>query len=830
MLHPSIPWLLLAAPLAYCLWNAAVPHRARRPEGPSTEPETDGPLPTPELHEDHALDQLEQQVGTLNDRLASFETKFQTLARSNEQLYGLLKSCTSQLYQSLHEVGQHKDRLASALARQRELEALNLAQQREAERASTRLRALEAAADARTRGTDSTLRELAEVEGALTARVLELDRRAVEAQRECVERAERLAAAEQHCADLEALAQRQADELLELRQQAQQRQQQQHATQESASVLERSLSERIAELVAELARRDDELRQQAQQQQQQAAQESASVLERSLSERIAELVAELARRDDELRQHLEARSTLESRAWEREQSQSARIAELQKDLAQFESQLRERSAAAHELGNELADRNARCEERSRRCAELEEELRMQVEEQRVLEQRAREVEQELTGRLHELEARADTREVELRERAATLEELRAALASDAGKDQVLSHHSTELAGQLAAREEELQLLRSESAQLAEHGQSLSRALDARGTDLQARELELAEASSRIDDLECADARREAQHAQELAFVDELAEGRIASYLPGQPGGAAEPLPPAYLEGLEKRDLGLALRALLGGTAPLSISSMLRLGDHWRSRHEAWKSEPIQGEVAYLWAEAPFVRAGLEPDGAALLVVVAGLVDGSRRVVAVEAGLRDSASTWRALLEDLVRRGMNVPRLVVGEDGMGLWPALKELGWDCAQQRCWSRRIEHVVEALPAWRQRKAGERLRAITKAETPARAGKLKDAFVRQYRVRHPEAVARLQSDWEQMLSLYTFPAEHWPQLRTTAVVESLLGVFRLRTSLAKPYPSTPNALAIMWKLLHVGARGLRRLPESSPAVKAKRARKRAA
>jgi len=848
MLHPSIPWLLLAAPVAYCLWVAAGPHRGRRRAEPDTEPGLDGPLPAPEMHEEQALDELEQQVGTLNERLGSFDTKFQTLAKSNEQLYGLLKSCTTQLYQSLQEIGQHKDRLATALARQRELEALNLAQKREVERDSTRLRELELEATRRARETDSTLRQLAEVEGALAVRVLELDRRAVDAQRESVQRVEQLAAAEQRCADLEALAQRQADELLEGRQ------------------LERELREQTL--------------------QQHATRASAHDLEGSLSGRIAELEADIARRDDELRQQLEARNASESRASEREEAQSARIGELQGELAQLELQQRERSAALEVLGNELADRNARCEERSRRCSELEQELRerslalenlrseladksargeersrrcseledelrMQVEEQRVieqrareveqelagrlreLEQRAREVEQELAGRLRELELRAERREVELRERSTALEELRVALARDAGQDETFSRRSAELDGQLAARDEELQLLRAECARLAEHGQTLSRALDARGVELQALEFELAESRARIDELECADARRESQHLQELAFVDELAEGRIASFLPGQASGAAEPLPQVYLEGMEKRDLGLALRGLLGGSAPLSITSMLRLGEHWRSRQEAWKSEPIEGEVAYLWADAPFVRAGLEPDGAALLVVVAGLVDGSRRLVAVEAGLRDSVAAWRAVLEDLVRRGMKVPRLVIAEDGLGLWPALAELGWFCAQQRCWERRIEHVVDALPGWRQRKAGERLRAIANAKTQARAVKLKDAFVKHYRVRHPEAVARLQSDWAQMVSLFSFPEEHWPLLRTTGVVESLLGTLRLHTSQAKPYPRTPDALAILWKLLLLGARGLRRLQTPEVGLKraaGKRPRRRAA
>jgi transposase-like protein len=114
--------------------------------------------------------------------------------------------------------------------------------------------------------------------------------------------------------------------------------------------------------------------------------------------------------------------------------------------------------------------------------------------------------------------------------------------------------------------------------------------------------------------------------------------------------------------------------------------------------------------------------------------------------------------------------------------------------------------------------------LRAIATTDSRAEACARKAAWVKKYRRRRPEAVARLEADWERMLSLYSFPEEHWPHLRNTAVVESLLSELRLYTNLSKAQPRTPNGRAILWKLLLVGAQGLRKInsPQLLPAVAA--------
>src|SRR2546422_4477718 len=102
------------------------------------------------------------------------------------------------------------------------------------------------------------------------------------------------------------------------------------------------------------------------------------------------------------------------------------------------------------------------------------------------------------------------------------------------------------------------------------------------------------------------------------------------------------LPELYLHGLAHGDFDLALRGLLGEAAPLSAPSIARLKAGWQAEYAAWKHRRLDDlEPVYVWADGIYVKAGLEKDKAALLVVIAGLRDGQKVVLAVESGYRES---------------------------------------------------------------------------------------------------------------------------------------------------------------------------------------------
>lgn len=161
------------------------------------------------------------------------------------------------------------------------------------------------------------------------------------------------------------------------------------------------------------------------------------------------------------------------------------------------------------------------------------------------------------------------------------------------------------------------------------------------------------------------------------------------------------LPELYLHGLSEGDFDLALRGLLGDDAPVSAATVARLKDRWQADWDAWRTQRLDDlEVVYLWVDGIDVKAGLEREKAALLVVVAGCSDGRKVVVAVTPGHRKSTESWSAVLRDLRARGMPCPRLVVGDGHLGVWAALRNVYPDAGEQRCWNHKVLNVLDKLP----------------------------------------------------------------------------------------------------------------------------------
>jgi transposase-like protein len=304
------------------------------------------------------------------------------------------------------------------------------------------------------------------------------------------------------------------------------------------------------------------------------------------------------------------------------------------------------------------------------------------------------------------------------------------------------------------------------------------------------------------------------HRPRVRDVEARFESRLLPLFRRRTEEVAALLPELYLHGLSQGDFELALRGLLGDGAPLSASSIERLKARWQTEYEAWTQSRLHDlELLYVWADGIYVKAGLEREKACLLVVNAALADGTKRVLAVRAGYRESTESWKTLLLDLKARGLEPPKLLVADGIAGLWAAVGEVWPHVHEQRCWNHKIANVLDQIPKKLQARAREELCAIPYAETRREAETLRDAFARTWRRTHPNAVAILEKDWERMVAFYDFPREHWKHLRTTNVVESPFASVRLRTDAAKRFKKVENATALIWRLLRVAESRFRKI-----------------
>jgi len=293
------------------------------------------------------------------------------------------------------------------------------------------------------------------------------------------------------------------------------------------------------------------------------------------------------------------------------------------------------------------------------------------------------------------------------------------------------------------------------------------------------------------------------------------ESRVLPLFARRTRGVSELIPQLYLHGLALGDFDLALRGLLGEEAAVSASTVARLKDRWQGEWEQWKERSLDGlEVVFLWVDGVYVKAGLAKEKAALLVVIGGLSDGRKVVLAVEPGYRESTESWSGVLRDLKERGMNCPCLVTGDGNLGIWGALRNVYPAALEQRCWNHKVINVLDRLPKKVHLKAKKQLRDIVYSGSRREAEEKRDLFVRWcQKGGYHRASETLTRDWERMVTFYRFPEEHWKHLRTTNVVESPFAALRLRTDAAKRYKKVDNATAVIWKMLMLAEQRFRRL-----------------
>lgn len=279
---------------------------------------------------------------------------------------------------------------------------------------------------------------------------------------------------------------------------------------------------------------------------------------------------------------------------------------------------------------------------------------------------------------------------------------------------------------------------------------------------------------------------------------------------------AEVLPVLYLRGLSTGDFEEALTSLLGkeSSAGLSATTITRLTAEWQEDYAAFKQRDLRGcRYAYLFADGIHFRIRLEADRLCALVLIGVREDGSKEIVAVEDGYRESRESWLSVLRDLSRRGMESPLLAIGDGALGFWGALGDVWPEAAEQRCWVHRTANVLDKLPKRLQPKAKDHLHQIFQAETKEIAQEEVRRFVQEYDDKYPKAVASLLRDQEKLLTFYDFPAAHWQTIRSTNVIESAFATVRLRQRVTKGAGSRTKGLTMAFKLLEMAQLRWRRL-----------------
>ncbi|HSB32374.1 MAG TPA: IS256 family transposase [Candidatus Sulfobium mesophilum] len=266
----------------------------------------------------------------------------------------------------------------------------------------------------------------------------------------------------------------------------------------------------------------------------------------------------------------------------------------------------------------------------------------------------------------------------------------------------------------------------------------------------------------------------------------------------------EIIPLLYMNGLSSRKVKKAVGKLVGRKG-LSHQNVLRISGRIVDEFNTWKKRDLSAlKPVYLVVDG--IRLGVRAattEKETVLVAWAFLEDGSREPVSVSLGNRESYSAWKGFLEDLVKRGMSEPMLMVIDGCPGLIKAVNEVFPDSDKQRCTKHRTDNVLDKVLDQDKKAVKESVRKVFYASTYEHAKEAVEMFKKKWGMKYPSAVGCLTEDIESCLTYYRYPYQHWLRIRTTNVVERGFREVKRRVKPAGRFHNEERALTMVyWQL----------------------------
>lgn len=242
---------------------------------------------------------------------------------------------------------------------------------------------------------------------------------------------------------------------------------------------------------------------------------------------------------------------------------------------------------------------------------------------------------------------------------------------------------------------------------------------------------------------------------------------------------------SYLFGTSTRGLSLISKRLFG--VKVSHSQISQYAEKLTESVEAWRTQRITESYKYLYIDGTNFKMRVTDsiEIVTVLVVIGVNSEGVKKVLALQAGDKESSSNWRELFKDLKIRGLDKNKVKLGiMDGLsGLELVFKDEFPQADIQRCQVHVQRNILCKVPKKLKEEVADDVRSVFYSKTKNKALEFAEKFNKKWSKDLPSAVKCLESSLEQTLTYLKYPEEEWLSLRTTNPIERLNKEYKRRT-----------------------------------------------
>jgi putative transposase len=271
---------------------------------------------------------------------------------------------------------------------------------------------------------------------------------------------------------------------------------------------------------------------------------------------------------------------------------------------------------------------------------------------------------------------------------------------------------------------------------------------------------------------------------------------------------------AYLAGTNTRRVRRALAAVFGGA--VGKDTVSRVWRKVKADWDAWNARALGEEpIVRLILDGTVVRVRLDrrATSVVLLVVLGVREDGQKVLLAVKNMGGETSEAWRAVLDDLVKRGLRKPQFLIVDGGTGLEQALAALWSDVPTQRCTVHKHRNLLAHAPQRLHEEVSADYNDMIYATSPTEIEARRRVFLRKWRLKCKAVADSLDEAGDRLFTFTRLPRSQWRSVRTTNAIERLHEEFKRRIKTQTVLPSAETAAMLFWALLASGQITMRKV-----------------
>lgn len=273
-------------------------------------------------------------------------------------------------------------------------------------------------------------------------------------------------------------------------------------------------------------------------------------------------------------------------------------------------------------------------------------------------------------------------------------------------------------------------------------------------------------------------------------------------------GLDEKILALYARGMSVRDIQRHLEDLY--QVEVSPALISEVTDSIWEEVQSWQSRPLERLYAIVYLDALMVKMRMDGkvENRAVYIALGVTLEGEKDILGIWFSANEGAKFWLQVLTELKNRGVR-DILLFCVDGLKGFPEAIGSSFPLARiQLCIVHMVRGSLEYVPYKEMKKVASELRCVYSAATADQALAELASFEDNWGKRYPMIVRRWRQNWDQVTTLFDFPAPLRRVIYTTNAVEATNRSIRKVIKTKGAFPSEEAARKLIYLALKEATR----------------------